>query len=153
MQKYVWFSPLTSRLESFDHKYTPSSRPWTETYYSNSSWHENGRGIECWKVDFLEYLGRGTVGNPFTFQPTFWHSDSPTNIHSHTVFLFFFHLFFFKVQEDFFKVPRSHIKARKWHLKRGITTSKWHALLVAKTENVHRSTLIYSTWHHTVSYS
>ena len=34
LQNYVCFSLLTSRLEIFDHKYTPSHRPWTEAYYS-----------------------------------------------------------------------------------------------------------------------
>ena len=32
---YVCFSPVTSRLESFGHKSTPSHRPWTGAYYSN----------------------------------------------------------------------------------------------------------------------
>jgi len=33
LQNYVCFSSLTSRLESFDHKSTPSHKPWTEAYY------------------------------------------------------------------------------------------------------------------------
>jgi len=32
LQNYVCFSPLTSGLESFGHKSTPSDRPWTEAY-------------------------------------------------------------------------------------------------------------------------
>jgi len=32
LQNYVCFSPLTSELESFGHKSTPSHRPWIEVY-------------------------------------------------------------------------------------------------------------------------
>ena len=32
LQNYVCFSPLTSGLESFGHKSTPSHRPWIEAY-------------------------------------------------------------------------------------------------------------------------
>ena len=32
LQNYVCFSPLTSGLESFGHKSTPSDRPWIEAY-------------------------------------------------------------------------------------------------------------------------
>ena len=32
LQNYICFSPLTSGLESFGHKSTPSDRPWIEAY-------------------------------------------------------------------------------------------------------------------------
>jgi len=32
LQNYACFSPLTSGLESFGHKSTPSDRPWIEAY-------------------------------------------------------------------------------------------------------------------------
>ena len=32
LQNYVCFSPLTSRLESFGPRTTPSDRPWIEAY-------------------------------------------------------------------------------------------------------------------------
>ena len=32
LQNYIRFSPLTSGLESFGHKSTPSDRPWIEAY-------------------------------------------------------------------------------------------------------------------------
>ena len=35
LQNYVCFSPLTSGLESFGHKSTPSDRPWIEAYCPN----------------------------------------------------------------------------------------------------------------------
>jgi len=32
LQNYVCFSPLTSGLEGFGHKSTPSDKPWIEAY-------------------------------------------------------------------------------------------------------------------------
>ena len=41
---------------------------------------ENGQGLECWKVNFLQYFGQGTR-MPFTFQPAFRALQQP---HIHT---------------------------------------------------------------------
>ena len=75
LQNYVCFSLLTSGLESFGHKSTPSHRPWIEAYYL--------RGLECRKVNFLEYHGQGTRGCHSLSSLLFRRFSSPINIHTH----------------------------------------------------------------------
>jgi len=48
--------------ESFGHKSTPSDRHWLRPTVQHSIQYKNGRGLECRKVNFLEYLGQGTLG-------------------------------------------------------------------------------------------
>jgi len=76
LQNYICISLLTSGLESFGHKSTPSDRPWIEV-----SQARNGLELECQKVNFLEYLGQW---NPFTFQPALRALQQPHK-HSHSL--------------------------------------------------------------------
>jgi len=50
LQKYTCFSPLTSGLVSFGNKSTPFRDPGQKPTIQNSSYHEDGRGLECRKV-------------------------------------------------------------------------------------------------------
>ena len=54
---YLINSPL-----GYSHNSTPFHRPWTEAHYTKWVGHENGWGLECQEVNFLEYLGQGTLG-------------------------------------------------------------------------------------------
>ena len=72
LQNYVCFSPLTSGLESFGHKSTPSDRPRIEAY--------------CPKIELRPRMPKGQLsrvpwpGNswmPFTFQPALWAPQQP----------------------------------------------------------------------------
>jgi len=89
LQNYVCFSLLTSGLESFGHKSTHSHRPWIGAYCPK--FYKNGWGLECWKVNFLEYLGQGTLGCHSFSSLLFACFSSPTNIHTHSSKLFTLH--------------------------------------------------------------
>ena len=74
-------------------------------------------------VNFLEYLGQGTLGSHTTSQPAFGHFSSPKNIPVHSSYLFTliaFNMLYklvFLFYKDPLKVLHSHIKAPKGHLK------------------------------------
>ena len=93
LQNYVCFSPLTSGLESIGHKSTPLTGPGLRPTVQHSSQYDNGQGLECQKVNFVKYLGQGTLGchslSSLLFgcfsSPT---NTSPTNIHTHSSQLF-----------------------------------------------------------------
>ena len=56
--KQCMLFPLTSRLESFGHKTTPSDRPWIEAYCPKFQQVQIWVGPRMLKVNFLEYLGQ-----------------------------------------------------------------------------------------------
>ena len=97
VQNYVCFSPLTSELESFGHKSTPSERHGLRPTVQNSSYYENGQGLECRKVNFLEYLRRelldaihfpacssdaSAAPQTFTLTPASYSHSTSTSLHS-----------------------------------------------------------------------
>ena len=74
---------LISRLESFGHKSTPSDRPWIEAYCPKFKLAREWAGPRMLKVNFLEYLGQGTLGCHSLSSVLFGHFSSPTNIPTH----------------------------------------------------------------------
>jgi len=52
---HLWVRVLATNL-------LPLTGPGLRPTVQNSSQHENGQGLECRKVNFLEYLGQGTNG-------------------------------------------------------------------------------------------
>ena len=62
LQNYIWFSPLTSGLESFGTNLLLLTGPGLRPTVQNSTWYKNGRGLECRKVNYLQCLGQGTLG-------------------------------------------------------------------------------------------
>jgi len=47
-------------------------------------YHEDGRGLECQKVSFLEYLGQGALECHSHSSLLFRCFSSPNNIHTHS---------------------------------------------------------------------
>ena len=84
LQKYVCFSLLTSGLESLATNLLPLTGPGLRPTVQNSSSHENGRGLECRKVNFLKYLGQGNLPCLSSSSLPFGHFSSPTNIPTHS---------------------------------------------------------------------
>ena len=62
--------------------------PHTDATIQISSQHKNGWDLECRKVNFLEYLGQGTLGSHTTSQLAFGHFSSPQKILIHSSQLF-----------------------------------------------------------------
>ena len=86
---------------------------------SNYFEHVSGQGLECRKVNFLEYLGQGILRSHTTSKLAFKYFSSPTNIHTHSryshptstslhlgtvslfLIFFIFYILFFEIQRGF----------------------------------------------------
>ena len=86
LQNYIHFSPLTSALESFGHKSTPSDRTWIEAYSPIvRKWA--GPRMPTGRLSRVPWPGNSWM--PFIFQPVLRSLQQPHEIfHTHSGQLF-----------------------------------------------------------------
>ena len=75
-------SPLGQRVLATN--LLPLTGPGLRPTVQHSSQYENGWRLECRKVNFIEYLGQGTLGCNSLSSLFFMRFSSPTNIHTHS---------------------------------------------------------------------